>query len=95
MPKPKKPWQYAVSKYSAAEVRDGVRCAKCDAGKGERCWTIEEEARPLRGCHWQRHRDYERIKGVRPLRRSQGMTTRFECPVCGGPHARADHQEAA
>jgi hypothetical protein len=32
-----------------------------------------------------------RRKRSRPTRTTTPITTRYECPICGGPHSRADH----
>jgi hypothetical protein len=31
----------------------------------------------------------------RPRQDWAGVTVRYECPICRGPHARADHSEGA
>jgi hypothetical protein len=36
------------------------------------------------------HGIYER----RAIRRGHAVAVRYECPVCGGPHPRAEHTEA-
>jgi DNA-directed RNA polymerase subunit RPC12/RpoP len=75
--------------FSAQEVREGVECKKCGATVGELCW--DDNGVQMPGCHWQRHNDFERKRGRRGRRGARGMTVRYVCPICGGPHARADH----
>lgn len=77
------------AKYSALTVLRGVACKFCGAGIGERCWG--KNGVQTKGCHWSRHMDYERVAGDRPKhRRGRGMTIRFVCPVCAGPHPRQE-----
>lgn len=82
-----------ANRIKTSVIIEGIRCVHCGAGVGELCWGSHNVQ--MLGCHWQRRKDYERARGLRPLRRSKGMTTRFVCPVCGGEHSRADHPQAA
>lgn len=40
-----------------------------------------------------RRRDWEKRYDKRAARLSGPVTTRYVCPICGGPHAKKDHND--
>lgn len=73
----------------AEKIATAIACTYCGAGTGERCWN-NAHGRQITGVHWQRRKDYDRARGKLPKLRGD-VTVRYACPLCGGPHARADH----
>lgn len=76
-------------KIPPSTIIAAVPCTFCGANAGARCWN-SAHGREITGAHWQRRKDFERSIGRRPKLRGN-VTVTFSCPVCGGPHSRADH----
>lgn len=72
-----------------------VSCPSCGAPSGRPCRTYAGKPRPPHGARVKLERRFRaasrpsRATGARPGR--QRVSVRFECPECGGPHSRAEH----
>jgi rubredoxin len=71
-----------------------VPCPVCEARRGTRCEHYEErQQKARRARRAKRNRSAVKIRAAQE-RRWASVDVRFECPICGGDHVRADHHPA-
>lgn len=71
-------------------VVERIACSSCGAGKRERChgpeWPHEARRKALIGLERRELAQRQQRRRVPAT-----VTTRFICPLCGGPHPKQDH----
>ena len=92
-------YEQAVAKPKPKTTAIGVSCPRCRSLPGEPCTGRTGRTMPHlhreRDKQAQRRRTVEGRRAAAQERRWGGVTVRYECPICGGDHSRADHLSAA